>query len=90
MTRTVRNLAIVVAVTLASAWGLFALSLAAIEPGATPSHPGPFADWWPFIRLAVPVAAILAGTVAGVALHRIEQRRRIAALDALPIARVVR
>lgn len=90
MTRTVRNLAIVVAVTLASAWALFALSLAVIEPGATPSHPGPFADWWPFIRLAVPVAAILAGTVVGVALHRIEQRRRIAALDALPIARVVR
>lgn len=89
MTRTLRNLAIVVAVTVASAWGLFALSLAMIEPGATPSHPGPFADWWPFVRLAVPVAAILAGAVTGAALHRIEQRRRIDALDELPVARVV-
>lgn len=86
MTRMVRNIAIVVAVTLASAWGLFALSLAVIEPGATPSQPGPFGDWWPFVRLAVPVAAILAGTASGVVLHRVEQRRRS---DELPAARVV-
>jgi hypothetical protein len=89
MTRTLRNIAIVVAVTLASAWGLFALSLAMIEPGATPSHPGPFADWWPFVRVAVPVAAILAGTTAGIVLQKREQRRRLDALDEIAVARVV-